>query len=461
MANNTHVSLDKVTVGTATSSITFTSISGTYTDLVIVPVFTPSSEGMDLYLTFNGDTTSGLYSKTHMAGYGTSSVGSTRFTGQNRIASYWQAGPGNAQPTQLNYSIMNYSNSTTFKTILGRAGSFQTSAHEANAFVGLWRNTNAITSITLSASTGNFAVGSTFELYGILAESISPTVKATGGTVYSDSTYYYHVFGESGTFTPTQSITADVLVIAGGGGGGGYTFISSGGSGGAGGGAGGLLGFNSQSLTATNYTVTVGSGGNGGNGATGTTGSDSQFASLTLVKGGGGGGGNAQSGQITLGLTGGSGGGTVGWNTGPNGNGGAATTGQGNAGGGLITGASRGGGGGGGAGAAGTTRDMSAGTGGQGGVGSSSYSSWGLATGVGEYFNGTYYFAGGGAGNGGGDRFISGGYGGGGSHRYDVTPAEAGRPNTGGGGAGGLVDSSATSVGGKGGSGVVIVRYAK
>jgi hypothetical protein len=36
MATNTYVALDKVTVGTATPSITFTGISGAYTDLVVV-----------------------------------------------------------------------------------------------------------------------------------------------------------------------------------------------------------------------------------------------------------------------------------------------------------------------------------------------------------------------------------------------------------------------------------------
>jgi hypothetical protein len=77
----------------------------------------------------------------------------------------------------------------------------------------------------------------------------------------SDGTYYYHMFPFTGTFTPTQSITADVLVIAGGGGGGGNW--------GGGGGAGGLLYFSSQSLTATGYTCTVGAGGTGGNAASG------------------------------------------------------------------------------------------------------------------------------------------------------------------------------------------------
>jgi hypothetical protein len=461
MANNTYVALDKKTTLSDVSSVEFTSIPQGYTDLVIVANvrYTATNIGQGIGIRFNNDS-SANYTATVFEGDGSSGSSYRQTGGTQGIIS----APANGSQTGFSpfiVSVMNYSNATTMKPWVSR----NSGPTYVNGYAGLWRATpQAITSMQFipSASAGNIATGSTFSLYGILAEAIRPTVKASGGTFYSDSTYYYHVFGTSGTFTPTESITADVLVVAGGGGGGGYTFVSSGGSGGAGGGAGGLLAFNSQSLTATNYTVTVGSGGNGGSGVTGSNGSDSQFAALTLVKGGGGGAGNKSTGTAASGLTGGSGGGAVAWDYNGTTAGGAATSEQGNAGG-SVTGAggSRGGGGGGGAGAAGTTRSLSAGTGGQGGVGSSSYSSWGLATGTGEYFNGTFYYAGGGAGNGGGDTVVLGGYGGGATHRYNVTPAQAGQPNTGGGGAGGLYDSGANAVGGKGGSGVVIVRYAK
>jgi hypothetical protein len=62
--------------------------------------------------------------------------------------------------------------------------------------------------------------------------------KATGGTVVVYDGYYYHSFTSSGTFTPLQNITCDILIVAGGGSGG---F----GNGGGGGGAGGLLAFTS------------------------------------------------------------------------------------------------------------------------------------------------------------------------------------------------------------------------
>jgi hypothetical protein len=62
---------------------------------------------------------------------------------------------------------MNYSNSTTHKTVFARSGSAYTGT---NANVGLWRNTAAVTSATVAnSSAANFDIGSTFSLYGIKA----------------------------------------------------------------------------------------------------------------------------------------------------------------------------------------------------------------------------------------------------------------------------------------------------
>ncbi len=63
--------------------------------------------------------------------------------------------------------FMNYSNATTYKTILVRGGD---ASQKVDATVNLWRSTSAITSITLFPGGGNsFLTGSTFSLYGIAA----------------------------------------------------------------------------------------------------------------------------------------------------------------------------------------------------------------------------------------------------------------------------------------------------
>jgi hypothetical protein len=444
---NTYTELRRTVVGTATPSVTFdlTGISG-YTDLVVVISARGNNAGSadQVKLQVNADTGNN-YSRTILYGTG-SAAASARTSNTNSILIDYVAGDTAAAGTfgLATINLMNYSNSTTYKTILSRAG---TAGDLVEANVGLWRNTAAITSIIVSPGIGtNWLTGSTFSLYGI-ANADQGAAKATGGIITEDSQYWYHTFGASGAFIPKQSLTCDILQIAGGGGGG--ADMS------GGGGAGGLLYFASQSLTAISHNVTVGAGGSGstGGGTLGTNGVNSQFAALTASVGGG------RSGNyITVnGASGGSGGG-AGRNAGGS-SGGAPTTGQGFAGGGGSRISSDGEtGGGGGAGAAGQT----GGTGfsGDGGVGLSTYSSWGLATGTGQNVSGTVYYAGGGGGGWQDNSTVtgSGGLGGGGNGAAAGVVSTAGLANTGGGGGGGAGGGSA---GQAGGSGLVIVRYAK
>ena len=418
---STYTPIASITLASAASEVTFSGIPQNYTDLVVV-IGGSQSVATNVNMRLNGDTGNN-YSDTQMNGNG-----SVASSGRNSNQPYfWFGVMGTDQSTAL-FHIMNYANTTTNKTVLQRSNA----PTFVQASVGLYRSTNAITSVTVFPITGNFASGSTFNLYGIANASITNVAKATGGDIVTtDGTYWYHAFLSSGTFTPTQSITADCLVIAGGG--------SGGHTNGAGGGAGGLLAHTSQSLTAQNYTITIGGGGaRAGSAGRGTNGSNSQFGSLTASVGGGAGGGNGLTGN-----NGGSGGGGGG-----GANGGTATSGQGNNGGFNQ-------GGGGGATAAGNVGTSN----GFGGAGSSAYSSWGSATGTGENVSGTYWFAGGGAAFSGSTSVVSGGNGGGGDSGTSGSLGQSaldGISNTGGGGGGW---NGVASESGRGGSGIVIVRY--
>ena len=451
MATNTYVALKKTTLTSSAASVTLdlTGITG-YTDLVLVVDMTQGSAG-GVGIQVNNDTGTN-YSYTQLYGTGTSAL-SNRGTNADYISTLFTDST-TARSTGI-IQFMNYSNTTTYKTVIGRG----TSNFYTTAQVNLWRNTAAITSFKIYLPGGTtLSAGSTFSLYGIA--SAGATAKATGGMISSDSTYFYHTFASSGTFTPSQSLTADVLVVAGGAGGG----VA--GVGGGGGGAGGLLGHTSQSLTTSGYTVTVGAGGAGAIYNTqryGYAGANSQFGALTASVGGGGGGGW----QGGVGRDGGSGGGGCG-NSGGGGTGGAATSGQGYGGGNGTTGsgssswiAGAGGGGAGAVGGNGTGSGQSGSyVGGAGGIGSSAYSSWGLAVGSGQNVGGTVYFAGGGAGvglAGSTVTFGTGGYGGGGA---GLSTAGNGLANTGGGGSADAV-GGANPIGGAGGSGIVIIRYPK
>jgi hypothetical protein len=445
MATNTYVALDKVTVGIATPSITFTSINQGYTDLFIEANIQQVVNGEDVAIQFNSDTGSN-YSRTYLCG-----DGSNAHSGRSSNATYMVLDHHATPPTADSFSVnlinvQNYSNTTTNKTVIARANSLSSFAGTA-AVTGLWRSTAAITSVTIFCTNGsNIKAGSTFSLYGIVAASAT-SPKATGGTIYSDEDYYYHAFGSSGTFTPNQSLTCDYLVVAGGGGGGKHQ----GGGGGAGGlrstvsatGGGGSL-ETALSLSASPYTVTIGSGGAGTStsNTAGLQGTNSVFSTITST--GGGGGGYYNTNTAT---SGGSGGGASGGQTAKTP--GTETANQGFAGGVGNTDGSGSGGGGGGAGAIGGTviNGISAGNGGNG---------------VAIIMQGdlTYYAGGGGGGrqhNGSGGGF--GGLGGGGTGAQgDNQTAGSGTANTGGGG-GGETQSNGTS--GNGGSGIVIVRYLK
>lgn len=423
MATNTYVALETLTITSTTASVTFSSIPQNYTDLRLV-VNGALTSLEDIGIQFNSDTGSN-YSYTNIYGNG-SAAGSQRQS--NMTVMY--VGALNGSQSSSVFDFMNYSNSTTYKTVL--SGSYAASWC-VFAKVGLWRSTAAINTIKVMP-VNSFTSGTTLTLYGIAASDNSYSAKATGGTVTADQFYVYHTFTSSGTFTPTANILADVLVIAGGGGSP-AAGIGAGPSGG--GGAGGVLGFTNQSLTPTSYTVTVGAG------SPNTTGWDSQFGSLTLVKGGGIGGTTDN-----IGGTGGSGGGSGGRYTSA---GGSATSGQGYNGGAGFQQSGLASGGGGGAGQLGWGAANNAG--GWGGNGTNAYSAWASATSTGV----SGYYAGGG----GGMSWYSGsggvgGYGGGGNGADNSTATNAtnGAANTGSGGGG-------SSYGSTGGSGIVIVRYLK
>lgn len=446
MPTSTYVALATQTLGTAVSSVTFSSIPQGYTDLVLVSQLTGSAANNQINIQVgNGSVDTGSnYSFTQMYGTG-SATASARSTSQTSILLGYTDAATTSINSNLIASIQNYSNTTTNKTILSRGNS---PARATAAIVGLWRSTSAINIITVSTGSSTFAVGSTFTIYGIAATSAG--AKATGGTIFSDSQYYYHAFLGNGTFTPTQSISADVLVVAGGGGGGGSYA--------GGGGAGGVLAFTGQSLTATNYTCTVGAGGTGGaQGVIGNVGVDSQFGALTLVKGGGAGGHGVATSANTGGNGGSGGGAGRGAFTTGNVAGGTATSGQGNNGGAYIEAtAGNVGAGGGGAGAIGGSQTVAGTIAGVGGAGVNTYSSWLTATGLGV----SGFIAGGGGGGAfsGAAAAGTGGAGGGANGGYGVSGSNA-TANTGGGGGGGGGNTS--YAGGNGGSGIVIVRYLK
>jgi hypothetical protein len=148
------------TLGSTASTVTFSSIPATYTDLIFVCNLSASATTYSS-IRFNGDSGTN-YSLTDIYGTGSGAVSSrqSNITGGG-------AGDTSGTGTVLIYQINNYSNATTYKTALSRNGSPSTNVV---AGVSLWRSTAAINSITLLTGTANsWNIGSTFTLYGIKA----------------------------------------------------------------------------------------------------------------------------------------------------------------------------------------------------------------------------------------------------------------------------------------------------
>jgi hypothetical protein len=159
-AGATYTPIATTTLGSAVSSYTFSSIPSTYTDLIVIFAGTIASSEGAYTLQFNSDTGSN-YSTTFLYGDG-SAASSGRVSNQTTIYA------GRATTTQGNgiAHIQNYSNATTYKTVISRGNNSSLTI----AYVGLWRSTAAINSIKIANETGsNLSSGSTFTLYGIAA----------------------------------------------------------------------------------------------------------------------------------------------------------------------------------------------------------------------------------------------------------------------------------------------------
>jgi hypothetical protein len=164
-AGSTYTPIATTTLGSNQTSYTFSSIPSTYTDLVLVVVGKMVSGAYDTALRFNGDTGTN-YSRTVLTG-----DGSVAASGRSTSTNVMYIDANGVKDTTFNSNdiihIMNYANTTTYKTAISRSNNAATGV---DASVGLWRNTAAITSVeVLAFSSGTWATGSTFTLYGIAA----------------------------------------------------------------------------------------------------------------------------------------------------------------------------------------------------------------------------------------------------------------------------------------------------
>jgi hypothetical protein len=165
---STYEKIATTTLGSAAASYTFSSISGTYTDIVAVLAGTMTAADYVQFQVGNGSVDTGSnYSNTALKGNG-STASSSRSSNSTNI---FTPEPMNTNQGNLIINFQNYANTTTYKTTVMRTNVPLTdggATGSTSATVGLWRSTSAINTIKFYTFAGQtFATGSTFTLYGI------------------------------------------------------------------------------------------------------------------------------------------------------------------------------------------------------------------------------------------------------------------------------------------------------
>ena len=160
--------IEAKTLASTASSITFTSIPSTYNDLQLVLSLRDSKSGVanDNSITFNGSSTS-------FTGKRILGDGSTAFSDAQAPYSGSTSSAGATSSTFANTSIYipNYKGSSIKSFLIDSVT--ENNATGGNSayqlpYVGLWSNTDAITSIGIIAPSGfNFVQYSSAYLYGI------------------------------------------------------------------------------------------------------------------------------------------------------------------------------------------------------------------------------------------------------------------------------------------------------
>ncbi len=167
----TYEKIATTTASGSSDSVSFTSISASYTDLIIIANWGVSLAGDGIVMRFNSDTGTN-YSDTELYGTGSTAASQRRSNASFIDITRATGGDGTNKYSNGIINVQNYSNTTTYKTALIRSNLATGTYAGVDAIAGLWRSTSAITSITiLTLSSGsNLLSGSTFTLYGIKAE---------------------------------------------------------------------------------------------------------------------------------------------------------------------------------------------------------------------------------------------------------------------------------------------------
>lgn len=164
MPTPTYTALATLTLTGSASSVTFSSISQAYADLVLVANITHTLAAGGASVRMNGVATG--YKYLVMAGNGSTANNSSSSGTGIPLTSY--ADLSNTSAVQSQMQVMDYASTNKNKSTLTRTNK---ASQATEAGVGQNDSTSAVTTISVyeSSGAGAFAAGSTFSLYGIAA----------------------------------------------------------------------------------------------------------------------------------------------------------------------------------------------------------------------------------------------------------------------------------------------------
>lgn len=171
-------SISTVSVTSATqATVEFTNIPSTYTHLQIRGIARSNLAGTDgnaIVIRFNSDTGSN-YSYHALYGYHGASSATVASGSANQTVGYCSVMPCAGHTASIfnatYIDILEYKNTNIYKTVRSIGGYDMNGSATGYNYLGQyssnWRNTNAITTITLLPDSGSFVQYTTFALYGI------------------------------------------------------------------------------------------------------------------------------------------------------------------------------------------------------------------------------------------------------------------------------------------------------
>lgn len=162
MPSATYTPLANITLGSSAASVTFSSISGSYRDLILI-FNGNSTSGADLKVLINGST-SAIYNSLYMRGTG-SAEQTVAYSSQN--AQVIKSTGNDTSVSVIKLEFLDYSATDKHKSYLIRDNG--PSNWGVGSYAGRWASTAAITSIAVTSDGANIAAGSTLALYGIAA----------------------------------------------------------------------------------------------------------------------------------------------------------------------------------------------------------------------------------------------------------------------------------------------------